>query len=167
MAPTLRLSSSPPTPKSLRLPQIQVALSPISHRQSHLMFAHWPGSRQTSEISSAPSSGLPGRTRVSEPKIAHKHHEGQFFGAQHRNKPPEISVTITLSHVAMYMPCGAAMAPWPPMCCSLFKRGRWKDDTDCSFACGRTVPIVARGRRSLGPSSGCIKKYKKISLFFA
>ena len=30
---------------------------------------------------------------------------------------PETSVTITPSHVVMYMPCGAVMVPWPQIYC--------------------------------------------------
>ena len=69
---------------------MQVALLLISYWSTYPTFAHWPSNTQTSEMPLAPD-GLPGRTRVMEPKIAHRYQEGRFFGTQRTNKLQNIS----------------------------------------------------------------------------
>ena len=88
MGPMLWAWSSPPTPKFLRVPPIQVALVPISCRKSYPTCTHWPTSTQTNEIPSTPR-GVPGPRR---PAVSLK------FGTYYRrNKPENVSDSDTES----------------------------------------------------------------------
>ena len=85
------------------------------YRASYPSFVHWLSSTRTSEPFRLPAGYLAeaGSGRL---KSQHKYRKGRFFDTNHETSP-ETSVTITLSHVVMYTPCGAAMVPWPQVCC--------------------------------------------------
>ena len=153
---TFGASSSPPTQEFLRLPQMQVALLPISYRKAIQRSLTGRAARKRAKLPRLPAGCL---AEVGSGSLkSHTNTTRDAFSTQTLEASPETSVTITLSHVVVYghalRCCHGAVAPDVMLA---LEAGCCKHAVDFSFVCGRwqnccfvaIVPSDPRGSLSL------------------
>ena len=150
MGHILWASSSPLTPKLLRVPQIQVALLPINYRKSCPTCAHWQTSTQTNEIPST-LSGLPGPWRPVVSQKSDKNTTRYEFSTQRRKKPSEnVSDVDTKSCRCLDPLRGCDGGMFAELWLRLASGSQ--DSVDFfALVCGRTVPIHISRKPFSGP----------------